>query len=390
MWNNERVYAMENLFLEEKMFHIMFVQIKKPFDWLIVHRLKKRLDCYFIALLDQHLLHTSPLAIHLQVDDLLINPVRKTHFFRSISMISRLLQASSFLEKDLDKQMNKSGAVKTKNEQVEVYYLRQLIKDQRIEEEDLINALTYFEKDLFPNTVCFVQGFIFPGKASEVKHEAAQFIRNTFRDLFGPIVKKLYFLPFHNYLLILFRLPEEVTVVSKWKKGRELFHSIINELLTNYHLQLTIGVGTSYSNPELLYHSFQEARKARSTPPSQDTHLRYYEEISKDQQMIKSTNYITSHLEQELSAQDVANHVNLSYTYFCRLFKKETGKSFSEYVAFARLQQAVWMLRHTNNTIEEISDYVGFNTPNYFSAIFKKFVGITPSEYRQTEEIKFI
>lgn len=391
MWNNEKVYAMENAFPEERMTHIMFVQINKAFDWLKVHRLKKRFDCYFIVILDEDLLHTSPLAINLKVNDLLINPVKKTHFFRSIRKISLLMaEANSLEERNSLQAFQNGGTISPKNEQVETYYLRQMMKEKGLSEQDLIKALTYFEKDLFPNVVCFIQGFIHPDKIEETKNNAVQFIKNTFHDLLGPIIGKLYFLPFHNYSLILFRLPEEVTFISKWKKGHALFHLLIKKLLENHHIQITLGVGTSYSNPELLHHSFQEARKARSTPPYRDTHLRYYEELSVDPQILKCTKFITSHLEQELSAQDVANHVNLSYTYFCRTFKKETGKSFSEYVAYARLQQAVWMLRHTNNTIEEISDYVGFNTPNYFSAIFKKFVYLTPSEYRQTEEIKFI
>jgi two-component system, response regulator YesN len=75
--------------------------------------------------------------------------------------------------------------------------------------------------------------------------------------------------------------------------------------------------------------------------------------------------------------------------YFCCLFKKETGCSFVEYVTFFRLQRAVWLLRHTNETIEQITDRLGFNTPNYFSSTFKKYVGMLASEYRATEEIIF-
>jgi AraC-like DNA-binding protein len=50
----------------------------------------------------------------------------------------------------------------------------------------------------------------------------------------------------------------------------------------------------------------------------------------------------------------------------------------------------VWLLRHTNHTIEWIAEELGFNTPNYFSGTFKKYVGLSPREYRATEEIIFV
>jgi len=94
--------------------------------------------------------------------------------------------------------------------------------------------------------------------------------------------------------------------------------------------------------------------------------------------------------EEDLTVSRVAKSASISVPYFCRLFKQETGRSFVEYVTFVRLQHAVWQLRHTNKTIEQISDELGFNTPNYFSSTFKKYAGFSPSEYRATEEILFI
>ncbi|WRP08835.1 helix-turn-helix transcriptional regulator [Rossellomorea aquimaris] len=91
-----------------------------------------------------------------------------------------------------------------------------------------------------------------------------------------------------------------------------------------------------------------------------------------------------------LSIKQVAEQINFSVPYFSRIFKQETGLDFVEYVTFVRLQRAVRLLRHTNHTIEFIAEELGFNTPNYFSGTFKKYVGLSPREYRGTEEIIFI
>lgn len=97
-----------------------------------------------------------------------------------------------------------------------------------------------------------------------------------------------------------------------------------------------------------------------------------------------ATAYINEHLDDQISLSDVAGRLFLSPGYFAQLFKKETGKSFTEYVADCKKEQAKEMLKLTNLSIQEISLRVGFSDQRYFSRWFKSHVGITPSEYRQT------
>lgn len=381
-WNNKQTFRLDRKDFN-KATHIKFVQVQRMYDWLSVRRLKKTNHCYVIVLLHKTLLHSAPLAVRLNVDDLYIFPVKKSHVYRSIQGIYH----------SVDKKLH---PIETENERLpfndhhEAYYLRKLLEPNHINEQYILQALSCFKTDTFPNVVLYVQGFVYQENVKKLKYHAAQLVKNKFRDIYKPHVSRLYFLPYKNYLLVLFRLPKGVTKVSHWKKGRQLCHTVIDALSDKYRIQITLGVGTSYANPEKLPRSVSEARKARSRPPFKETHLRYFEEISTDNFMRKITDYIHDHLEEQLLAQHVAQKMNMSYSHFCRYFKKEMGKSFSEYVSFARLQRAVWMLRHSDDTIEEISHDVGFNTPNYFSAMFKKYVSITPREYRQTMEIHFV
>jgi two-component system response regulator YesN len=80
---------------------------------------------------------------------------------------------------------------------------------------------------------------------------------------------------------------------------------------------------------------------------------------------------------------DVARKVKLSSVYFCALFKRETGINFGDYLADCRMTIAKQLLRKSDMNISEIADAVSFSDVRYFSRIFKKWVGMRPSEYKK-------
>lgn len=85
----------------------------------------------------------------------------------------------------------------------------------------------------------------------------------------------------------------------------------------------------------------------------------------------------------------VSEKFNLSSTYLSRLLKQETGLSFVEYVTQVRLNNAIMLMKNIDLSINEISCQVGFKTQHYFSTVFKKSLGIAPSEYRQRFDRKY-
>lgn len=85
---------------------------------------------------------------------------------------------------------------------------------------------------------------------------------------------------------------------------------------------------------------------------------------------------------EELNLKTIAEALHLNVVYLGQLFKKETNRSFSQYLNQIRIKKAQQLLLHSTQTISEIADAIGYNNTNYFSKMFKKLNGITPKEFR--------
>lgn len=96
----------------------------------------------------------------------------------------------------------------------------------------------------------------------------------------------------------------------------------------------------------------------------------------------KSIAYINSHYNQNISLSNLAQNASVSRSYLSFLFKQELGENFSHYLTNTRIDHAREMLAGTNLKIYEIADRVGFDSPYYFSKVFKEVTGETCKDYR--------
>lgn len=93
--------------------------------------------------------------------------------------------------------------------------------------------------------------------------------------------------------------------------------------------------------------------------------------------------YVLQHYSEDITARDMANYSNLSYSYFSRLFKRLTGKSFSEYLNATRVSEAEKLLLTSDMNITEIALEVGFSTASYFISQFKRQKGMSPKQFKK-------
>ncbi|WP_433942888.1 AraC family transcriptional regulator [Paenibacillus sp. SN-8-1] len=96
----------------------------------------------------------------------------------------------------------------------------------------------------------------------------------------------------------------------------------------------------------------------------------------------KLIRYIHQNYDRDIRVKDMAGAVNLHPGYVHRIFKAYTGRTVTEFLTSYRIEKAQMLLTHTDILVVEISDYVGINSSQYFSTLFKKITGKTPQEFR--------
>ncbi|ULT57004.1 AraC family transcriptional regulator [Neobacillus drentensis] len=108
---------------------------------------------------------------------------------------------------------------------------------------------------------------------------------------------------------------------------------------------------------------------------------------NKDFSMIvrKAVDYIHSNLGQTLTLKEIAASIHVHPSHLSRKFKQDTGKSIIDYVNQKRVEEAMLHLQTGTAAVTDIALIVGYNDLNYFTRVFKKVTGQTPSEYKKTE-----
>ncbi len=104
-----------------------------------------------------------------------------------------------------------------------------------------------------------------------------------------------------------------------------------------------------------------------------------------ERNLMEVLNYISENLHESISIESLAKQCNLSKDYFSRTFKKQYSMGPSQYIQLRRIERAQLLLLTTKDSFHDISIRVGFYNYSYFLKVFKKNVGITPSNFRKKQ-----
>lgn len=135
-------------------------------------------------------------------------------------------------------------------------------------------------------------------------------------------------------------------------------------------LQESLGLKELFA---LILSLLEKSREALATKKSSET------------LMMAAQNYIQQHLGKDFGIEDISDYLGISCSYFCLLFKNHFRETFVEYLTRQRIEMAKYLLNGSEKSITSIGAVVGYQERRYFTKVFQKYTGMTPSEYRSRE-----
>jgi len=125
----------------------------------------------------------------------------------------------------------------------------------------------------------------------------------------------------------------------------------------------------------IWYLLYIHSRKSRITPPK---YADYQIEVTKS-----IIEYIKEHYESRISLTELSKKFNISEGHLCRFFKSMTKMSVVEYINYYRISISAELLKDTGRDVGEIAGMTGFNNISYYNKIFRKYMHMTPTQFRQ-------
>ncbi len=113
--------------------------------------------------------------------------------------------------------------------------------------------------------------------------------------------------------------------------------------------------------------------------------LRYRTFTHYNENTKKAIDYIEKYFYRNISLSDIAAAINVNSSYLSRVFKNDTGFNITDYLNKTRVEKAISLIDDGKYPLKVISYKVGIQNYNYFFKLFKKFIGVTPSEYKKQD-----
>jgi two-component system response regulator YesN len=100
-------------------------------------------------------------------------------------------------------------------------------------------------------------------------------------------------------------------------------------------------------------------------------------------EVFRITEILQENVENKITLDRLAQEVNMNVNYLCRVFKQDTGRSIVQYMNELKINKAIELLKLPDTRIKEVASQVGIDDPFYFNRVFKKIVGLSPSDFRK-------
>ncbi|MGD0031214.1 response regulator [Paenibacillus illinoisensis] len=205
-------------------------------------------------------------------------------------------------------------------------------------------------------------------------------------------MQSVYFWQFGTYATIILNPNKTLPAQDRINRCRELGGSICKAVNQYIGVSLKVGLGRVGVGVERIRLSMDEALKTLMDDESTTEAGQGITQESTTQTNPKHRKAIEFMIEyahenfyKDITLEVLANQLYISKNYLNQLFKRETGDTFTNYIIRVRIEKAKALIMEGKYLIYEIAEMVGYQNVPYFSSIFKKYCGCSPSEYQKRD-----
>lgn len=175
------------------------------------------------------------------------------------------------------------------------------------------------------------------------------------------------------------------------KQLEEITYEALNQYALKHDATFSIGISSLFENVNEIHKSYEEAKGVALNGLMKFMNsVQFFNESSSfyPPNLIRALNIIHKEYQSDINVGYVSERLNVSESYLMHLFKEKLGITFNKVLTDTRIRNAKIQLLSGKYRINEVAFNVGFNSEKYFTMIFKKVVGITPSEFIKKSETK--
>lgn len=285
----------------------------------------------------------------------------------------KLVSALKDIKKELDMQKNRWVEIEQKNELIETSILKLLISGQPISSEafaklGLNENYKWFQLAVIKNETI----------NADVLCDLSIMAENTFLVVFD----YCQIIEYSGYLVVVLATLSEESLSSE-----HIFRDFMTEAFrSKIHLGCMI-VSKAQEKIECLgdlFLSCVDFLSCNTQNEDKENAVYFQDKVQENKVLQKITRVIQTNYADKITLRSLSSSFYINSAYLGRLFKKNIGLSFNEYLLNIRMSNAMKLLKNTTLSIADISEKVGYFDVDYFSKLFKQSTGFTPSDFRTT------
>ncbi len=236
--------------------------------------------------------------------------------------------------------------------------------------------IPYYDEMLLPDYSEIALFHLYASHFGEMDHHFRFFLKNIFEEMLSELGIPVFVDEIRQVTVVFFsrNVPEE-SLLNKIRESQQAVERLIRQ-------NLSIGFAGTIADLAAIPQLYQQSTATFETESSSK-----HPNVEASHYLIKKAmDVIQRHYAEDLSLLTLGEQLQVNPNYLGRLFKKETGMNFTDYLVRIRMDHAKRLLKQTTLKVYEIAHEIGYEDNAYFSRLFKALHAMTPNEYRNLDK----